>query len=61
MKQKIRKCESCGTEDFNYFDNGIMVMHNCKNNCLSSLRILQFDEDEHIIQRYWNWKKNYRV
>ncbi len=59
MKQKIRKCEYCGTEEFKYFDNGNMVMYNCENDCLASLRIFQHGEDEQIIQRYWKWKKKY--
>ena len=53
------KCVYCKTENFYFFDNGAMVMSNCQNNCLGTLRIYQCGEDEEIIKRYWNWKKNH--
>jgi len=49
---KINRCQYCGTEKFYYFHNGVMVMSNCINNCIGSLKIFQYGEDEYIIYKF---------
>jgi len=53
---KIKRCDFCKSEKFYYFNTGLMIMSNCVNNCLGSLKIYQYGDDEDIIFRYKRMK-----